>query len=294
MKLQGIFPPIATPFDHNGDIYAAKVRHNVEKWNRTGLSGYVVCGSTGESVMLTPDEKFALWETVALHAAPEKLLIAGTGMESVRETVWLSNRAAEMGYKGVMVRTPHYYKNLIARPEAQMLYYRAVADQSKIPLIIYNWPQTTGVDIPADAVAQLSEHPNIIAVKESSGNIEKVMQMIREVKPGFQVLVGSAPTLWPSLLMGACGAILAYANAAPYSTIAIWEAYRTRDEAAGRDWQNRIARAAVLVTVKYGVPGLKYAMDLNGYYGGIPRAPLCPPSPEAKKEIEEAFRDLKG
>jgi 4-hydroxy-2-oxoglutarate aldolase len=294
MKLQGIFPPIATPFDHNGDIYAAKVRHNVEKWNRTGLSGYVVCGSTGESVMLTPEEKFALWGMVAGHAASDKLLIAGTGVESVRETVWLTNRAAEMGYKAAMVRTPHYYKNLIARPEAQMLYFRSVADQSKIPIIIYNWPQTTGVDISADAVAALSEHPNIIAVKESSGNIEKVMQMIREVKPGFQVLVGSAPTLWPSLLMGACGAILAYANAAPFSTLAIWEAYRTRDEAAGKDWQARIARAAVLVTVKYGIPGLKYAMDLNGYYGGPPRLPLTPPSPEARREIEEAFRDLKG
>jgi 4-hydroxy-2-oxoglutarate aldolase len=114
------------------------------------------------------------------------------------------------------------------------------------------------------------------------------------VKPGFQVLVGSAPTLWPSLQVGACGAILAYANAAPYSVIAIWEAHRTREEAAGMDWQNRIGRAAALVTTKYGIPGLKYAMDLNGYYGGPPRLPLCPPTEAAKREIEEAFKDLKG
>jgi 4-hydroxy-2-oxoglutarate aldolase len=294
MKLQGIFPPIATPFDSNGDIYPAKVRHNVEKWNRTALTGYVVMGSTGESVMLTPEEKYTMWELVAKHAAPEKLLIAGTGMESVRETVALTNRAAEMGYKAAMVRTPHYYKNLINRADAQALYFRAVADQSRIPLIIYNWPQATGVDIPVEAVVALSEHPNVIAIKESSGNLEKVMQMIREVKHGFQVLVGSAPTLWPSLLMGACGAILAYANAAPYSVIAIWEAWRTREEAAGLDWQNRIGRPAALVTTKHGVPGLKYAMDLNGYYGGPPRLPLVPPTPEAKKEIEEAFKDLKG
>ena len=294
MKLQGIFPPIATPFDSNGDIYPAKVRHNVEKWNRTALAGYVVMGSTGESVMLTPDEKYTMWELVAKHAAPEKLLIAGTGMEGVRETVALTNCAAEMGYKAAMVRTPHYYKNLINRADAQALYFRAVADQSRIPLIIYNWPQTTGVDIPVEAVVALSEHPNVIAIKESSGNLEKVMQMIREVKHGFQVLVGSAPTLWPSLLMGACGAILAYANAAPYSVIAIWEAHRTREEAAGLDWQNRIGRPAALVTTKYGVPGLKYAMDLNGYYGGPPRLPLVVPTPEAKKEIEEAFKDLKG
>jgi 4-hydroxy-2-oxoglutarate aldolase len=294
MKLQGIFPPITTPFDHAGNIYAAKVQHNVEKWNRTALSGYVVLGSTGESVMLTTDEKVTMWELVAQHAAPEKLLIAGTGMESVRETVCLTNRAAEMGYKAVMVRTPHYYKNLLNNAGAQALFFRAVADQAKIPLIIYNWPQATGIDIPAEAVAALSEHPNIIAVKESSGSMEKVMQMIREVKNGFQVLVGSAPTLWPSLLMGACGAILAYANAAPYSTIAIWEAYRTREEAAGLDWQNRIGRAAALATTKYGIPGLKYAMDLNGYYGGPPRLPLCVPNESAKREIEEAFADLKG
>jgi 4-hydroxy-2-oxoglutarate aldolase len=294
MKLQGIFPPITTPFDYEGNIYTAKIQHNVEKWNRTTLSGYVVMGSTGESVMLTEAEKYTVWELVAKHAASEKLLIAGTGVESVRETVSLTNRAAEMGYKAAMVRTPHYYKNLINRGDAQMLYYRSVADRSKIPIVIYNWPQTTGVDIPAEAVAALSEHPNVVAIKESSGNLEKVMQMIREVKHGFQVLVGSAPTLWPSLLMGACGAILAYANAAPYSTIAIWDAFRTRDEAAGLDWQNRIGRPSALVTARYGIPGLKYAMDLNGYYGGPPRLPLVPPSPEAKQEIEAAFQDLKG
>ena len=294
MKLQGIFPPIATPFDHAGNIYLSKIRHNVEKWNLTALSGYVVMGSTGESVMLLPEEKYTVWEEVAKYAASEKLLIAGTGAESVRETVQLTNRAAEMGYKAAMVRTPHYYKNLINRNDAQVLYYRAVADQAKIPLIIYNWPQTTGVDISVDAVAAISEHPNVIAIKESSGNLEKVMQLIRDVRHGFQVLVGSAPTLWPSLLMGACGAILAYANAAPYSTIAIWEAYRTREEAAGMDWQNRIGRPSALVTTKYGVPGLKYAMDLNGYYGGPPRLPLTVPTAEAKREIEEAFRDLKG
>jgi 4-hydroxy-2-oxoglutarate aldolase len=294
LKLEGIYPPIATPFDLDGNLYKAKVRHNVEKWNRTGLAGYVVCGSTGESVMLTPDEKFQMFEWVAECAAPDKLLMAGTGVESVRETVWLTNRAAEMGYKAAMVRTPHYYKNMLNNAAAQALYFRAVADQSKIPLMIYNWPQATGVDIPVEAVVALSEHPNIIAIKESSGNLEKVMQMIREVKPGFQVLVGSAPTLWPSFAVGAAGAVLAYANAAPYSTVTIWEAHRARDTEAARDWQNRIARAAVLVTTKYGIPGLKHAMDLNGYYGGPTRLPLTPPTPEARREIEEAFRDLKG
>src|SRR5450755_234550 len=294
MKLQGIFPPITTPFNHEGELWKVKVQHNIEKLNLTGLAGYVVCGSTGESVMLTTEEKVQLWEWVAQYAAPEKLLIAGTGVESVRETVALTNRAAGIGYKVAMVRTPHYYKNLINNAPAQMLYFRAVADQSKIPLIIYNWPQTTGVDIPAEAVAELSQHPNIIAIKESSGNLEKVLQMIREVKKGFQVLTGSAPTLAPSLAVGAVGAVLAFANAAPYATISIWEAHRTREPEAALDWQGRIAHAARLVTVKYGVPGLKYAMDINGYYGGPPRLPLTPVGSEARCEIEAAFDGLRG
>lgn len=294
MKLQGIYPPITTPFDHNGDIYKIKLTHNVEAWNRTGLAGYVVCGSTGESVMLTPEEKFLCWELVAKAAAPGKLLIAGTGVESVRETVWLTNKAAEIGYKAAMVRTPFYYKGLLNRVDAQVLYFRAVADQTKIPLMIYNWPQATGIDIAPEAVAMLSEHPNIIAIKESSGSLEKVMQMIREVKPGFQVLVGSAPTLAPSFAVGAVGAVLAFANAAPYACITIWEAHRSRDFEAAKDWQNRIAKAAQLVTTKHGVPGLKHAMDRMGYYGGPPRLPLVAPGPEAKKEIEAAFDGLRG
>jgi 4-hydroxy-2-oxoglutarate aldolase len=294
MKLHGIFPPITTPFDPDGEIYKTKLAHNVERWNRTGLAGYVVCGSAGESVYLMPDEKVAVWKIVAKHAASDKLMIAGTGAESVRETVWLTNQAADVGYKAAMVRTPHYYKNLLNRTDAQTHYFRCVADQSKIPVMIYNWPEATGLDIAPAAVAALSEHPNIIAIKESSGSLEKVMQMIREVESGFQVLVGSAPTLAPSLHVGAVGAILAFANAAPYSTIAVWEAHRTRELQAANDWQNRISRAAVLVTTKYGVPGLKFAMDLNGYYGGLPRLPLLPLRPEAKREIEQAFDGLTG
>ncbi len=294
VRLQGIFPPITTPFDAQGELYRVKLKHNIERWNQTGLAGYVVCGSTGESVMLSFEEKLRLWEWAAEFAAADKLLIAGTGMESVRETVELTNRAADLGYRVAMVRTPHYYKNLLARPEAQALYFRAVADQARIPIMIYNWPQATGLDIAPETVAELSEHPNIVAIKESSGNLEKVMRMTRDVRPGFQVLVGSAPTLYPALMVGAVGAVLAFANAAPLATLAIWEAVRTREYEAAREWQNRISEAAALVTTVYGIPGLKYAMDLKGYYGGPPRLPLTPPGPEARRQIEEAFRDLKG
>ncbi len=294
LKLQGIYPPIATPFTFDGDLYKVKVQHNIEKLNAVNLSGYVVCGSTGESVMLTPEEKLQMFEWVAQYAKAGKQLLCGTGVESVRETVSLTNKAAEMGYVAAMVRTPHYYKNLLNNAEAQVRYFRAVADQSKIPVMIYNWPQATGVDIPAEAVATLSEHPNIIAVKESSGSLEKLMKMIREVKTGFQVLSGSAPTLYPSLKVGAVGAVLAFANAAPYACVTIWEAFRMREEEAGMDWQGRIAHPAHLVTVKYGIPGLKYAMDLNGFYGGAPRLPLIPVSPAVRQEIEAAFDGIKG
>jgi 4-hydroxy-2-oxoglutarate aldolase len=293
MKLQGIYPPITTPFDHAGNLYGTKVQHNVERWNKTTISGYVVCGSTGEDVFLSTDEKFTLWELVAKYAAPEKLLIVGAGVESVKQTICLANRAAEMGYHAALIRTPHYFKNQMNQPATQMLYFRSVADQAKIPVLIYNWPQMTGVDLPPEAVAALSEHPNILGIKDSSGNIQRVMDIVRDARQGFQVLVGSAPVLLPSLLMGASGGILAFANAAPYATIAIWEAYRTREEEAARDWQNRVGRASAM-TAQYGIPGLKHAMDLNGYYGGPPRLPLSVPTPEAKRAIEEAFRDLKG
>ncbi|MEZ5401048.1 MAG: dihydrodipicolinate synthase family protein [Bryobacteraceae bacterium] len=294
VKFQGILPPIATPFDYSGEIYKAKVRHNVEKWNQVKLGGYVVCGSTGESVLLTTDEKTALWGMVADYAAADRLLVAGTGMESVRETVALTNIAAGLGYTAAMVRTPHYYKNLLDSVEAQVLFFSAVADQVKIPVMVYNWPQTTGIDIAPEAVARLSAHPNVIAIKESSGNVDRMKRMMSEASAGFQVLDGSAPKLWEALQAGSPGAVLAFANAAPYACVTIWEAHRTREQEAGEFWQNKIANPANLVTVKYGIPGLKYAMDLNGFYGGPCRLPLRPLAPEAKYEIEQAFADLRG
>ena len=294
MKLQGIYPPLTTPFDHNGDIWKVKVEHNIARLNLIGLAGYVVIGSTGESKLLSTGEKIKLWEWVAEFAAPERTLIAGTGLESVRETVALTNRAAEIGYKVALVITPHYYKNSFTSADAQKLYFRSVADRVPIPVVIYNFPQNTGIDIAAEAVAELSHHPNIIGIKESSGNLAKVVQMINEVRPGFNVLVGSAPTFASNLQAGASGGILAFANAAPYACLSIYEAHRTREHEAALDWQRRIARPATLVTAKYGIPGLKYAMDLEGYYGGPPRLPLTPPTPQARKEIEEAFADLRG
>jgi len=294
MKLHGIFPATATPFDHNGDLYKVKVQHNIEKWNRTGLAGYLVTGSTGETPYLTAEEKIQLWEWVAQYAAPNKILLAGSGAESVRESVRLTNRAAELGYKAGLVLAPHYYRAMMSRMETQILFFRAVADQAKIPILLYHFPQVTGIDLTPDAVATLSEHPNIIGMKDSSGNLEGTKKFLAAAKPGFQVLTGSSSVLADSLAAGCSGAILALANAIPYACISIYEAHRTREYDAAQDWQKRIACASSLIAAKHGIPGLKYAMDLKGYYGGPTRLPLTVVTPDAKREIEQAFEGIKS
>lgn len=262
MKLQGIFADITTPFDYKGDIYKVKVQHNVEKWNKTTLTGYVVCGAAGEGVLLSAEEKIAVWEMVAKFAAPEKLLIAAAAAPGVRETVTLANRSADLGYKAALIESPHCDVN------TQLIYFRAIADQSRIPLIIGS--QTA------------IQHPNVAAVCDRSATA---------ARDGVQALAGSASHLWSMLQSGASGAILDFAAAAPYAAIAIWEAHRTREEEAGREMQSRILRAAEVIR---DAPALKHAMDLNAYYGGPPRLPLIVPTVDARRQIEEAFRDLKG
>jgi len=293
MKLDGIFPPICTPFLLDGELGLAQLRANIEKWNKTGLAGYVPTGSTGESVFLTKDEKLKIWDTVRETAGPGKLLIAGTAAESVRETIAMTNVAAEHGYQAALVRTPHYFKSQMNRCECQLTYFRMVADAAKIPVIIYNFPQATALDLPADVVIQLAEHSNIIGIKESSGSLEKVARMVDSTPKEFQVLVGSAPTLYPSLCMGAVGGILAFANAGPCASLGVYEAWKSQDHETARERQRTIARAAAAI-VKHSIPGLKHAMDVNGYYGGPVRPPLLPLRPAEKADIEEAFRDVRA
>lgn len=294
MKLQGIFPAIATPFDNQANLYKIKVQHNIERWNRTALSGYVVCGSTGEAALLSSEERLQLFEMVAKAAAPEKILIAGTSAESVRETVRLTNAAADLGYKAALVLPPHYYRAIFSKPESQLLFFRAVADQSRIPILLYHFPQVSGIDMTPETVATLAEHPNIIGMKDSSGNLEGTKKFIAAAPKDFQVMTGSANVLADSLAAGCSGAVLALANAIPYACISIWEAHRTRETDAAQDWQQRIRPAATIVAATYGIPGLKHAMDLMGYFGGPPRLPLVPVGPAAEAEIAQAFSGLKG
>ena len=257
---------------------------------------YLVCGSTGEDVFLSAEEKCTLWEQVAKYAAPEKLLIFGTGMESVRETVCLTNRAAELGAHAALVRTPHYFKNQMTRMDTQMLFYRAVADQVKIPVLLYSFPQVTGVDLGrcrGSALRAPQHHRNQGQLRKCG--TRHAQHIVREARPGFQVLVGSAHVLLPALMMGACGGILAYANAAPYSAIAIWEAFRTRR----RRRRARLAKShqppgATLIGSKYRHPRPEARHGPEWLLRRAAPIAFERAYPAARQEIEEAFKDLKG
>jgi 4-hydroxy-2-oxoglutarate aldolase len=275
MKLQGIFVDTTTPFDHNGDLYRVKIEHNIGKWNRTSVAGYVVGGFSGEGPLLSADEKADLWKLAGASAGPEKLLIAGVEAAGVRDAAAQVNRAAEVGFAAALVETPHH------NAQTQQLYFRSVADRASIPILISN-----RVDLGVETMLALSSHPNICGVVDHSGRTQRF--------DALAVLCGLERVLWNALQNGASGAVLPFANAAPYAAIALWEAHRTREEEAGLDWQARIAPPAELVNTRYGVSGLKHAMDLNGYYGGPPRLPWTAPGPMAKREIEEAFADLKS
>jgi len=294
MKLQGIFPALTTCFDHHGSLYKAKVFHNIERLNAIGLGGYTVCGSTGETPLLSSSERLQLMGWIKEASAPGKVLIAGVGAESVHETVRMANEAAALGYDAALVLTPFYYRNQMHRPETQTLFFRAVADQSKIPVLLYNIPQVTGYDLLTDTIAELSHHLNIAGMKDSSGDMQKLSQVIPAVKPGFQIVTGSGINILNSLQRGAAGAILAIANALPYACVSIWEAFRSREMEAAQDWQNRLLPLSKLIAGQPGIPALKYAMDLTGLYGGSPRLPFLPPAAGTKEQVETAISDLRG
>ena len=294
MKIQGIYAAVATPFDHTGAMYRVKIQHNFEKWSRTSLAGFVIGSLAGEGPLLEAAEKLELVR-VAAAAIPEgRTIIADVSAEGVHAAATLACALEHAGAHAVVSSVPHQYRNLMYGPETQMLFFRALADQSPVPVLIHNAPQMTGVDLLPETAAKLAEHPNIAGVIETGTPASRVTQ-IRSIAPkDFGVLAGTESQVWESLKAGANGAALAFGSVAPYATIAIWEAFRTREEEAGLDWQARISHPSILVTDMYGVPGLKHAMDLNGYYGGPPRLPFVPVSQDARREIEDAFRDLKG
>src|SRR5271157_4364769 len=359
MLLHGILPPITTPFYPDGNVYFKKLESNVERYSRTPVAGIVVLGSTGEAIMLSDQERRDVFKAARAAAAPNKVLIAGTGIESAIETLRLTEYAAELGYDVAMVRTPHYYKKQM-HPANILAFYRFIADRSPLPVVIYNFPQATGYDIPAEVVIELAGHPNIIAIKESSGSVEKVQKMVedtrhikrkatvtetfaavtgrmmkaaisptadadgsamvpvgalagtasapkpssaavkvvgglktREKEVGFQVLVGAAQKLEPSLAVGAVGAILAFADCAPTACYEIYAAWKDGDTALAREKQERIVKAAERIVGGLSIPGVKYAMDYNGFYGGPPRLPLLPLTADKKEEVEQLLANVR-
>jgi 4-hydroxy-2-oxoglutarate aldolase len=358
MLLHGMFPPITTPFYPDGNVYFKKLESNVERYSRTPVAGIVVLGSTGEAILLSDEERRAVLKVAREAAAPNKVLIAGTGIESAIETLRLTEYAAELGYDVAMVRTPHYYKKQMQTANI-LAFYRTVSDRSPLPVIIYNLPQATGYDIPAEVVVELAGHPNLIGIKESSGDVEKVRQIVegtrhiqrsatvgqtfdaltprmraaaiarpsaeggelvpvgvlsgtaegkpsssavtvagpmktRQKEVGFQVLVGSAQKLQPSLDAGAVGGILAFACPAPTACYEIYAAWKEGDADLARLKQERIAKAAERVAGDLGVPGVKHGMDFNGYYGGPSRLPLLPLTADLKAEIERLLADVRN
>lgn len=291
--LRGIYPPLTTPFSADGTVAFDSLRENVRKYNQTRLAGYVVVGSTGESVYLREEEKLRVWEAVRAAADPSKLLIAGTGLEATTETLELTRRVAGLGYPVALVKTPYYFKPQM-NDAALERHFRTVADGSPIPILLYSVPQFTGLAVEAPLVARLAEHPNIIGIKESSGNVERVAQIIATTPESFSVLVGSATTLYPSLNLGARGGVLAAACVWPELFTALYEAFWQGDHSRARALQQKVLPAVKLVTSVYGIAGLKYAMELRGYCGGPTRLPLLPVDPNAQQELGRVVRALEG
>jgi len=357
MLLEGIFPAVTTPFYPDGRLYLKKLDHNVERYSRTLAAGLVVLGSTGEAVMLSDDETREVLRHAARAAAPDKVLIAGIGRESLSETLRLAEYAASHQYDAVLVRTPHYYGPLMRAAEL-LTYYRTLADHSSLPVILYSIPKFTHLEIPVEVVTELARHPNIVAIKDSSGSLDRLAALIaatrnapkrtvfvtpvftaytnrmmmaeaeasaaiaselvsidmlsggspaeaavmaaprvatmRKKEIGFQVLSGSAENLLSALEAGASGAILAFAAPAPQACQEVYTAWKENDSRIAAEKQERLIAASRTVAAKYGIPGLKHACDLNGYYGGNPRIPLLPLDAGQKAEVAAAMIDLRN
>jgi 4-hydroxy-2-oxoglutarate aldolase len=294
LDLAGIFPPIPTPFDAAGSLSRSALKRNLEFLNRYELCGTVVLGSNGEFVFLEPEEKIRAIEVVRELLPPDKLLIAGTGCESTRSTVRLTREAAEAGADAALVINPHYYKNRLDRA-ALIRHYASVAEQSPIPVILYNMPACTGLDLDASVVIELAGHENIIGMKDSSGNLTKMAQILEEAKRSredFQMLAGSAGFLLPALSLGAVGGVAALANVAPDLCIRLHSAFLRGQLQQAAELQGRIVELNNLVTRVGGVPALKAAMDLLGLAGGAPRPPLLPVDAPMRERLQQALSEL--
>jgi 4-hydroxy-2-oxoglutarate aldolase len=273
LRLNGAMPPIPTPFDSQGEVAYEQLTANLERWNAYGLAGYVVLGSNGEAVYLTEEEKLRVLQVSRQVIPADKLLIAGTGCESARATIALTHQAAQAGADVALVVTPHFYGGKMTS-ESLVRYYQAVADAAPIPVVIYNVPKFTHLDVDAHTIARLAQHPNIIGIKDSGGNVAKLADIIRLADPDFQVLAGSAGFFLAWLALGAVGGVLALANIAPQQCIDIYQLFQAGRLEEAAELQRRMVPVNAAVTAQFGIAGLKAALNTLGFYGGPVRAPL--------------------
>ena len=288
IDLHGIFPPITTPFV-SGKVAYDKLASNVQKWNKTGLKGFVVLGSNGEYVYLSEEEKRRVVESVVQSAGDEMQIVVGTGCESTTETIRLTEDCAKLGAHAALVVTPQYYAGRM-RESALTIHYSKLADRSPIPILLYNVPKFTHINLAADFVARLSEHPNIVGIKDSSANVIQLGEILNRVAADFNVMVGTAGVLFAGLTLGCVGGVLALANVTPENCVRIFELVQEGELEAARDLQLKMLPVNQAVTAVYGVPGLKVAMDMLGYFGGDPRLPLLPSSEQERSEIEAILK----
>ena len=291
MTFNGIYTPIITPFDESGVIDYVKMKHNLEKWGKTDLDGIVVLGSNGEFVYLTEAEKLEVIQFAVNNFTKAKKIIAGVSCESTAETIETAKKAAALGVDAVLVLPPHYYRGAM-KDEILYGYFTDVADSSPVPVMLYNMPGNTGINLSSALIARLSNHPNIAGVKDTGGNIVQLAETVRDTDDNFSVFAGNTGYLMPALAVGARGATLALANILPQECCDVVKRVRENRYEEAKALQLRLLKINTLVTGKYGVSGLKAAMAMLGYEGGVPRKPLKPASEEAREEIKAELEKI--
>jgi 4-hydroxy-2-oxoglutarate aldolase len=289
MELRSVFPPMPTPFA-NGEVDVRAIRTNVTRWIAAGLGGIVALGTNGEAALLDEDESDAVVGAARDAVPRDRTLVAGVGRESTRATIAAARRAAALGADAVLVRTPSLYRAQMS-VAAMARHFTAVADASPVPVLLYNYPAFTGVRMTPDVIGQLASHPNVAGMKETSNDGGQFADIAALVPDRFVLLAGSAPGLYPALCAGASGAILAVACVAPDACLRLFHFVRQGRHADALALQQRLNPLARAVTAKFGIGGLKAAMDLAGYIGGEPRAPLSAPPADA---IDWLSRELAG
>ena len=283
---------MVTPFDETGAIRYDSFEKNIDKYLEADIEGFLVLGSNGESVYLEHSEKLKLIEAARKKVPVSKTLLAGTGLESTRATIELTKEAAALGVDAVLVKNPYYFKSMMTF-DVYVAHYTAVADASPVPVIVYNVPVFTGVGLDSRLVTELAKHPNIRGLKDSSGDVKLISEVVWYTdSKKFPVLAGAAPTLLPAMVAGARGGIVALACAAPKATLALYRAFSAGNYRKAGTIQRIIAPAAGAVTSKHGIPGPKGAMELEGFQPGLPRRPLLPLRQEQRDDLAQVFRKM--